>query len=276
MIQIDGSYHDWFEGRAEEACLIAFIDDATSKLMWLEFVPHETTAAYMRATKEYVSRYGRPVSLHSDRHSIFQNNTYNRDHERPRTQFERALSEIDVQLICANSPEAKGRVERSFKTLQDRLIKEMRLQNISSVPQANIFLKDQYIPEHNARYAQDPLLPEDVHRAANGYDLDTIMSELVTCSVQRDYIVQYDNKLYQLHKEQPVTIRPRSKVELRKHLSGDITIHARGALLSFSPILQRPKQEQEPKKHTFWAPAKNHPWRKSYKQKSDKITLLNL
>jgi transposase len=140
LVQIDGSPHDWFEGRGERCTLIVFIDDATSRLMALRFVPAETTQAYMETLQGYLERNGRPVALYSDKHSIFRVN--HPDHEGNQTQFSRALKTLDIESIHANTPQAKGRVERANQTLQDRLVKEMRLRNMDDMECANAFLPE--------------------------------------------------------------------------------------------------------------------------------------
>lgn len=164
LIQIDGSPHDWFEGRGPKCCLIAFIDDATSRLMRARFVPVESTRAYMAVLKEYVTGFGVPVAAYSDRHSIF---TKHDPEDLEPTQFERALGELGVEAIQANSPQAKGRVERLFQTLQDRLAKAMRLAGIADTEAANIFLQT-YLPQHNARFAVSPREAEDAHQTWSG------------------------------------------------------------------------------------------------------------
>ena len=150
LVQIDGSPHDWFEGRAEPCTLIVFIDDATSRLLALRFVPAETTQAYMETLAEYLDQHGRPVALYSDKHSIFRVNHPQREGEL--TQFSRALKTLDIQSIHAHTPQAKGRVEKANQTLQDRLVKEMRLQGICDQDTANAFVPT-FIRQYNARFA---------------------------------------------------------------------------------------------------------------------------
>lgn len=163
LIQIDGSPHDWFEGRAPRCCLLVFIDDATGELMALRFVDAETTLGYMGLLQEYVRAHGLPAAIYSDRHSIFQINKGDRKHvsDEP-TQFGRALEQLGIEGIQANSPQAKGRVERANQTLQDRLVKEMRLQGISSQETANAWLP-QFIRSFNRRFAVAPAVAGDAH-----------------------------------------------------------------------------------------------------------------
>jgi len=162
LVQIDGSPHDWFEERGPRCTLIVFIDDASSRLLGLRFVPAETTWAYFDVARESIQRYGKPLAYYSDKHGIFRINTPS-EKETQLSQFGRALNEIDIELICANSPQAKGRVERANRTLQDRLLKELRLQNISDMSAANAFLPA-FIEAFNERFAVDPYSQEDAHR----------------------------------------------------------------------------------------------------------------
>ncbi|MFC5509688.1 ISNCY family transposase [Massilia jejuensis] len=163
LIQIDGSSHDWFEGRAPRCCLLVFINDATSELMALRFVDTETTLGYMGLLEQYVLTHGLPAAIYSDRHSIFQVNRGDRqDVSHTQTQFARALEQLGIEGIQANSPQAKGRVERANQTLQDRLVKEMRLQGIDSQEQANAWLP-QFMRALNRRFAVTPSLPSDMH-----------------------------------------------------------------------------------------------------------------
>lgn len=164
LVQIDGSHHDWFEGRAPKCCLLVFIDDATGKLTGLYFDRSETTLGYMLLVQQHLETYGRPLAYYSDKHSIFKTT---REHcvdgRMQDTQLHRALRELRIELICAHSSQAKGRVERANQTLQDRLIKELRLRGISSIEAANAYMPE-FIQEYNKRFAVKPASPEDAHR----------------------------------------------------------------------------------------------------------------
>lgn len=162
LVQVDGSDHDWFEGRGPRCTLLVYIDDATSELMHLEMAESESAFSYMRATRSYLERHGKPVAFYSDKHSAFRNNNATADSD-GMTHLGRALDKLGVEIICANSPQAKGRVERANGTLQDRLVKAMRLAGISSIDDANTFLPS-YVARHNARFACAPANPRDVHR----------------------------------------------------------------------------------------------------------------
>jgi len=168
LIQVDGSKHWWFEDRGPQCTLLVYIDDATSELMHLKMVESENTFAYMDATREYIERHGKPVAFYSDKHSAFRNNVASASGD-GMTHLGRALEALNIELICANSPQAKGRVERANGTLQDRLVKAMRLDGISSIAEANAFLPA-YMTRHNQRFARAPFDPRDVHRPLAAHD----------------------------------------------------------------------------------------------------------
>lgn len=162
LIQVDGSKHWWFEDRGPQCTLLVFIDDATSELMHLEMVESENTFAYMNAMRAYIEAHGKPVALYSDKHSVFRNNGASAKGD-GMTHFGRALEALNIEIICAHSPQAKGRVERVNGTLQDRLVKAMRLAGIATIAEANAFLPG-YMAGHNKRFAKPPLDPRDLHR----------------------------------------------------------------------------------------------------------------
>ena len=175
LIQVDGSDHDWFEGRGARCSLLVYIDDATSELMHLEMAEAETALSYMQATRTYLGRHGKPIAFYSDKHSVFRNNRASADSD-GMTHLGRALDALDIEIICANSPQAKGRVERANSTLQDRLVKAMRLEGISSIAEANRFLPS-YVAQHNARFACRPADPRDAHRPLGPHE--NVEAELV-------------------------------------------------------------------------------------------------
>src|ERR1700686_596369 len=163
LVQIDGSEHAWLENRGEMCTLLAFVDDATSRLMQLRFVASESAFDYFRATRDYLETHGKPVAFYSDKHSIFRVNSKDAASGDGVTQFGRALSELNIDIICANSPQAKGRVERAFGTLQDRLVKELRLAGIATIAAANAWLPG-FIITHNGRFGRVPANAKDLHR----------------------------------------------------------------------------------------------------------------
>jgi transposase len=196
LIQIDGSEHHWFEDRGPACTVLTYVDDATSRLQLLRFVEGESTFDYMRATKQYIQRYGKPVAFYSDRHTVFHINKRSAVGGTGMTQYGRATHELGIDIMCANTPAAKGRVERAHGTLQDRLVKEMRLEGISSIGQANAWI-DGFVEFYNARFSKPPSVPVDVHRPVMHYEnLDDIFTwqEIRTLSVS--LTLQYDKVLY--------------------------------------------------------------------------------
>jgi transposase len=166
LIQIDGSDHHWFEDRGPSCTLLVFIDDATSTLMHLEFVKSESTFSYFGALEAYLHAHGRPVAFYSDKHSVFRVSSEAAKSGHGMTQFGRALNELNIEILCANSSQAKGRVERANRTLQDRLVKELRLAGISDMAAANAFLPA-FMDRYNAKFAKTPRRPDNLHRPLN-------------------------------------------------------------------------------------------------------------
>lgn len=165
LIQIDGSHHDWFEGRAPKCYLLVYVDDATGRLMHLRFCQRESAFDYMMATRDYIDKHGKPVAFYSDKHAVFRVSQA----ETRRTvmpQFGRVLHDLNIDLICANSSQAKGRVERANLTLQDRLVKEMRLENITEIDNANAWLET-FISDFNRRFARPAKYPKNLHRTVS-------------------------------------------------------------------------------------------------------------
>jgi transposase len=191
LIQVDGSYHRWFEKRGPECCLLVFIDDATSELMLLRFVDHETSYNYMNCLKSYIERFGKPLALFSDRHSIFRVTRPDGNGDRRPTQFARACGALRIRIICAKTPQAKGRVERANRTLQDRLIKEMRLRNISTMEEGNFFLEE-YRVDHNKRFAREPLDPLDAHLPKPNEGLNKLLTYTVQRKVFKDLSLSFN------------------------------------------------------------------------------------
>jgi DNA-binding CsgD family transcriptional regulator len=199
LVQMDASIHDWLEGRGEELVLITMIDDATSRVM-ARFYPAGTVEAHMDLLGRWLRRYGRPVALYTDRHSIFEPHEKGQPSADPeaQTQFGRALEELDVELIRAHSPQAKGRVERSFGTAQDRWVKELRLAKARTCAAANAVL-EQLVPDHNRRFAKPARSPNDAHRRLGpDHRLESILSIQHPRVVSNDYVVRWANRFYQL------------------------------------------------------------------------------
>jgi transposase len=223
LVQVDGSYHRWFEKRGNEACLLVFIDDATSELMLLRLVDHETSYNYMTCMKAYIERFGCPLALFSDRHSIFRATNPNSKGERFPTQFARACGRLGIRVICAKTPQAKGRVERANRTLQDRLVKEMRLRNISTIEEANRYLEE-YRLEHNSRFARLPEDPEDAHIPAPNMSLDALLTYTVQRKVFKDRTISF-NKTRILLEDTPAAAKAiGSRVTVALPLEGELEI----------------------------------------------------
>jgi transposase len=199
LIQIDGSDHHWFEDRAERCTLLVFIDDATSKLMELRFVPSESTFSYFAALEGYLTTHGRPVAFYSDKHSVFRIVAKEAKGGQRMTQFGRALSELNIEILCANSSQAKGRVERANRTLQDRLVKELRLAGVTGIEDGNAFLPG-FMEGFNAKFAKPPARSDNLHRAMN-VEPDRLADVLCwrdTRNVSQQLTIMYERKKYML------------------------------------------------------------------------------
>jgi transposase len=264
MVQLDGSHHDWFEGRGEPCVLMGYIDDATGR-PFAQFYPYEGTVPAMDSFKRYIKKQGLPLSVYLDKHTTYKstgkpsieeelNNTA------PLSQFERALKELGVEVIHANSPQAKGRVERLFETFQDRLIKEMRLEEISSMETANKFL-GKYLGAYGKRFGVQPAQAGNLHRpVGKDVNLDRILCIKTEHSLRNDFTVAHNNTLYQILDN----VRAK-RVMVEEHINGSIRIWSKDSALRFKVIQARPKKEPVEKLYTFRArpivPKYNHPWR---------------
>jgi transposase len=234
LVQIDASVHDWLEGRGEEPVLITLIDDATSYLM-ARFYPSGTVEAHMDLVGRWLRRHGRPLAFYSDRHSIFEPQDKGQAVPEAETQFGRALRELGVDLIRAHSPQAKGRVERSFGTAQDRWVKELRLAGVTTAAGANAVL-DRLLPGHNRRFSKPARQPGDAHRPLGpGHDLAAILSVQQERVVANDYTVRFRNRFYQLLK--PVYPGQRGgRVVIELRLDGSLAIRFRGKYLKYQEV----------------------------------------
>lgn len=233
MIQIDGSPHDWFEGRSAKCTLLVFIDDATGELTQLCFAPTETTLGYMQCLHNHILAHGMPMSLYSDRHSIFR---YNGDAD-AQTQFGRALEKLGIEQICANSPQAKGRVERMNQTLQDRLVKEMRLAGINGIDEANHWLPS-FIEKFNQRFAVKAEKEEDAHVPwlEEESALREILSEHYRRRLSKEVTVSYNARTLQIeHTGRGLGLR-KAQVDLREHIDGRLEVWWHGRELGYREI----------------------------------------
>src|SRR6202167_1382590 len=231
LVQIDGSEHAWFEDRGPMCTLLAFVDDATSRLMALRFVTSESAFDYFRTTRAYLETHGKPVAFYSDKHNIFRvNNGEGGDRV---TQFGRALTALNIDIICANSPQAKGRVERAFGTLQDRLVKELRLAGISSIEAANAWLPG-FIAAHNARFGREPANAKDLHRPLSTADnLDEILAWREERTVTQNLTLHYDRMLLILEPTCLARGLVRKKVEVVNYPDGRFAVQFNGTALGF-------------------------------------------
>ncbi len=265
MQQIDGSHHDWLEGRGPELVLMGYIDDATNNV-FARFYDYEGTIPAMDSFKRYVRKYGLPQSVYLDRHTTYKSTKKPSEWEElegieARSQFERALMELGVEVIHAYSPQAKGRVERLFGVLQDRLIKEIRLRGISTKEEANRFLKG-YLPIYNKRFRVFPANGTDVHvKLPRHFNLDGYLCIKTERTVRNDNTIAFKGKLYQIEED-----TKGKKVTVEERLNGSMYITSKGASLKFREITDRPEKEilaKWPKKRRKpCIPPKNHPWRK--------------
>lgn len=253
LVQLDGSDHDWFEGRGPRCALVIFIDDATSRVLLGVFIPVEDTLDLLTSVKTYVLLHGRPVAFYVDRDSIYKVNRNASVEEelrdtQPLTQFTRAMGELGIEMIFALSPQAKGRVERGFHTHQDRLVKELRLAGISTIPEANEFLRRVYIPGHNARCAVAPRSPLNAHRPLlKDHRLDEILSCRRERVVANDFTLRDQNRFFQILPGQVVVVRAKDTVLLETRLDGSTHIRFKGVYLRFRALPERPVRVGHPR-----------------------------
>jgi hypothetical protein len=272
MVQLDGSHHDWFEGRGPKCVLMVMVDDATNQ-MRARFFGEETTRASYDVFEGWVRKHGLPASLYVDRDSIYRCEGAGSIAEqlagkRPQTQFERAMAALGVELILANSPQAKGRVERMNGVLQDRLVKEMRLAGISDMESANRFLDEKYLRPFNRRFAREAASPVDMHRAAPRH-LNEVLSWEEERVVQGDWTVMCEKKRYQLDRQHEPLSLVRRKVIVRRLRDGRVQLVYRGKPLKWRLLpegaVRKPqpaRQSRQMKTKAPGAPPASHPWRR--------------
>jgi hypothetical protein len=260
MVQMDGSHHDWFEGRGAECVLMVLIDDATNTT-FARFFPAETTEAAFDVFGRWTERRGLPRALYVDRHSIY------RDEDRPEksTQFGRAMKELGVELILARSPQAKGRVERRHGVFQDRLVKELRLRNINGLTQANLFLENFFLDDLNRRLAVAAAQSEDLHRPLGaGVSLAEVLCVREERTVGNDGCVRWRNRFLQIDSAHAGLNLPRRKVAVRELADGRLTVEHQGGRLRFTELAARPAPSKRRKgivNNRRWKPEADHPWR---------------
>ncbi len=281
LVQMDGSPHAWFENRAESCCLLVMIDDATGNVLGLGFEPAETTQGYFQLFKTYIKKHGRPLACYHDKHGIFQVNTKEPVSGSGLTQFGRAMKELGIESISANTPQAKGRVERVNKTLQDRLVKELRLQGISDLNSANAFLP-KFMQDFNQKFTVSPRSETNAHRQTlpDEKTLDLIFSEQHSRKISKNLEVSFQNRIYQIKTDTPSYTMRGADVTVCRDLNDGISLLYKGKMLSYTVHEKRKKSTQVASTKEInqlvdtlksdartrgHIPSADHPWRLSYK-----------
>jgi transposase len=276
LIQADGSPHRWFEDRAAPCTLLLCVDDATTFVLGGLFAAAETTDAYFELFENVFTQYGLPLACYTDRHSIFRMNQAGvRVGEE--TQVQRALRELDVELICANSPQAKGRVERINRTFQDRLVKEFRLAGIATIPQANAALPS-FLSSYNARFAVDPANAQDAHRSSQGIALPLILCRRYDRALTANLTFQLGDRVFAIDPSPLHRLRPGVRIDVQVPRGGEPTVVHRGNLLTVRYVGKRQRaaaivtskdlnatvDRRANNERKASRPAESHPWRKGY------------
>jgi len=270
MVQMDGSHHDWLEGRGPWMVLMGYVDDATGRF-YGRFYDHEGVYPAMDSLRRYIELYGLPLALYLDKHSTYKTTRQAdieellQDKQQAETQFERAVSELGIQVIHAHSPQAKGRVERSFRTLQDRLVKEMRLAGVKTLEEANRFL-ERWLPLYNRRFAREALEPGDLHRPL---PKSVVLSDVLCIkgfrTVNEGYLVKWRGRSLVLEKPS-LTLR-RQKLVVLERFDGRLTLRFKNRDLRYREVLEPPRCAPKPvvvkirRKPPKYNPPPNHPWR---------------
>lgn len=285
LIQIDGSPHAWFELRGDYCTLLVFIDDATGEIVGGRFCPTETTEGYMSVLRDYVDKYGRPVSLYSDKHGVFKVNAKDAVSGSGLTQFGRAVETLDIELIHAHTPQAKGRVERANQTLQDRLVKELRLRGIDDIDTANAFLPE-FIADFNRRFGRPAKDNQDAHRPVlhTPRELDLIFSIHGAGKVSKSLEVQHDNIIYQIQEPRHQHRLKGQSIVLAKQFDGSVVLLWQGRELQYQALTVRARRVQletgktinhrvdetlkQQAERPSYKPSVDHPWRKPLKPRS--------
>ncbi len=283
MEQFDGSYHLWFEDRSGEHCLLASIDDATGHITKAVFAKNEGVIEVSKFWKEYAEEHGKPVSVYLDKFSTYKVNHVNAvDNHELLTQFEQMTRRVGIKLITAHSPEAKGRIERLFKTLQDRLVKEMRLLSISNPEEANKYLKEVFLPKFNKQFGVVPTKEGNVHKQLSVSEKENILalfSIQKTRVVSNDFCIQYENRWIQLEREQTTMVCRKDTIVIENRIDGTLHLKLREKYLNFKILTERPQKLRE--KITALIPIpiiresmqrklkENHPWKQNYFRKSE-------
>lgn len=272
LVQFDGSYEHWFEERGSESCLLAAIDDATGELTHAIFDYNEGVAPVCGFWESYLTKNGKPLAIYLDKFSTYRMNLPTaKENADTLTQFQRAMQELRIEVIHANSPQAKGRVERLFQTLQDRLIKELRLNNISDIATANTFLTKKFIPAFNAKFAVEPRIKSNHHRPLIQHEsnnLSAVLCRQEERTVRSDFTISHATRWYQLTAEQPVNVCKKDTIIVEERQNGPIQMRLRGKYLNYRALPTRPAKVLKPhawvlpaNERTAIKPPANHPWR---------------
>lgn len=273
LIQIDGSPHDWFEGRADKCSLLLAVDDATGKIMVARFAKAEALWPYFDLLRSYISIYGRMRAIYCDKHCVFKVNREGALSGDGLTQFGRAMKALDINMIFANSPQAKGRVERANRTMQDRLIKELRLQDISSIEEANAFLP-KFIEDYNQQFAVGPKSSNNAHRPLlQEHNLDLIFTLQSKRSLSKNLSFQYNNTIYQVVSDKASMGLRNATICIRESKKGDIEVVCKNRILEVIEYQKQEKQWEEADAKSLnqkmdalkkrYKPPYHHPWKRS-------------
>ena len=244
LIQIDGCDHEWFEDRAPRCTLLVYVDDATSRLMELRFVKSESTFDYFEATRSYLQRHGKPVAFYSDQASVFRVTNSHVRQNGGVTQFGRALSELNIDIICANTPQAKGRVERAHLTLQDRLVKELRLAGISTIEAANEAALA-FIDTYNLRFGRDPMSEHNAHRPVRSdEDLEQIFSCQEDRKISKELTVHFQGGRYLIEPSPETLELRRRRCRVHEYFDGHVELRYEGRPLPFTVFEEQRRVSQ--------------------------------
>jgi hypothetical protein len=278
LVQLDGSPYAWFEDRAPACTLLVYIDDATGRLMHLFFTEAESTFSYFEVTEQYLRQHGKPLAFYTDKLGVFRINQPNDLGGTGMTQFTRAMQQLDIEVICANTPQAKGRVERVNATLQDRLVKEMRLRGLANRADGNAYLPE-FIADFNARFAVAPRNSEDAHRPLLPQDdLARILTVQEMRVLSKNLTLQYNKVIYQIQTPRPTYALRNATVIVRENVRGEIGIEYKGKPLAHTVYRQQAKQAEvitskqiamkldglmsPVQKRKPYIPPPDHPWRR--------------
>lgn len=279
LVQMDGSHHDWFEGRRGWAVLMVMIDDATGRV-FARFYENESWQSATTIFRDYVRDQGLPRALYVDQHGIYRADREATEHEilagkEPQTQFGRAMAELGVELILARSPQAKGRVERMNGTLQDRLVKALRRLKIRDLAAANTYLEETFLPKFNAHFQVPAANEADVHQAVSSdCDLGRVLSLQEERVVQNDWTVRWKNGFLQLEESRDTPVHPKQRVTVCETLEGELRLFLDNRELAWSPVRTRPQAQRKKharragdtiRSHQGQRPPAGHPWRKGFR-----------